>query len=385
MKKITKQFVLIFFSIFLVSIAVFFACKKIEEINKSDTLIHSNGNNPLKSMGQELAILYEQVPKYDFGNITLIHGDILKFESREHYEQVYESLLDQWRAWTKIFISNYDNGNEKELDEIIMQLGFDDRIPMLKFEEQFGIADNNLRTVKAIEEDDWLARGAIGSSPIDEVIKCPVEKTFFSKYHEICIGDTICQARTDGYVILIPTSAVGLINSIRSTSSSDLLRQASGMNLRILPPEDPNRLCNKSKHSISRTRTVDSDYKFDWFYEFGSTWWYKIRVQVGMSNYKKNGTKWDKERQSQCALCFTADLWEEVSSSSCQYKNCFQRAWTTTTKTFSKSRTENLKNYFNDPSKARINPGSSEAIFFFRGWHYNYNVETGNLKVQPYQ
>jgi len=238
--------------------------------------------------------------------------------------------------------------------------------------------------MKAIEEDDWLDRGAIGSSPIDEVIKCPVEKTFFSKYHKICIGDTICQARTDGYVILIPTSSVSFIDVIRSTSSHDILLQASGMNLQILPPEDPNRLCNKATHSKTGYQN-DGDYKFDWFYEFGPTWWYKIRVQVGMSNYKKNGTKWDKERQSQCALCFTADLWEEVSSSSCQYRGCFQRAMTNVTKTFSKSRNENLKVFFDDPNKARINPGNSEAIFFFRGWHYKYNVETGNLKVQPYQ
>jgi len=39
MKKITKQFVLICFSIFLVLIAAFFACKKIEETNNRDTLI----------------------------------------------------------------------------------------------------------------------------------------------------------------------------------------------------------------------------------------------------------------------------------------------------------------------------------------------------------
>jgi hypothetical protein len=91
-------------SIILSIVCIAVSCKKITD---SDTPIYSKNADPLKTMGNELAILYEQVPDYDFGNITLVNGDILKFQSLDHYEKVYECLYDQYTAWTKIFLTYF--------------------------------------------------------------------------------------------------------------------------------------------------------------------------------------------------------------------------------------------------------------------------------------
>ncbi|MCL2290094.1 MAG: hypothetical protein FWC34_05230 [Bacteroidetes bacterium] len=214
----------LFFLTIITAIFAFASCKKEDSIK--DSIIASDINvekSSRSTMAQELQNLYRQLPIPNFGNITLINGDILKFENEEHYKNVYELLLEQCEAWSNLFLQTYATGNEDELDETIENLRFDAQWPLVQFEQKYKKTKYTLLEVMTCKEETWLQGGARGDSPSDEITDCPIEQTLLSLFHEFCIGDTICQLRPGGYEILIPISELEFIDVIRNTPTSELM------------------------------------------------------------------------------------------------------------------------------------------------------------------
>jgi hypothetical protein len=292
-------------------------CKKDAD---SDTQISSNNTEPLKSMGSELVKLYEQVPAYNFGNITLVNGDILKFQSFAHYEQVYEYLYDQYCAWTRIFLETYYTEDEDDLDATVERLNFDDRMPMMMFEDQFGLSGNTLRSMKAIDEDNWLANGTRGAAPVDNIINCPVEQALYSKYHEICIQDTVYQSRPDGYMILIPLSDIRFIGEIRRMSMGELVSRAGssggqvplGIGDVIIVKPYPDYCYQQQWYKSDwQDNNYCPCYKFSWSYNFRNTNNnITKKATATMANYKLKNNEWVKDYGSYCKLSFSTKIYK---------------------------------------------------------------------------
>jgi len=352
----------------IAGVSIFYACKKEENAN--------NGISKSPPMSAELELLYKQVPTHNFGNVTLVNKDILQFESVEHYEQVYEYLYDQYCEWTRIFLDTYFTGDEDELDDIIEALNFDDQTPLIKFEEQFGFNANSLRSKKAIDERAWLSGGATGLSPSDKIINCPIEQTLSSKYHEVCIRDTICQMREWGFKIIIPISDVQYIAQIRSTSTQDLFNRAGagghigiGSIIIIGPTTEPynpgggaeieqcNNSCGCFEYKNTFFKSNGAKYKFELSYHFKYRWSDdKKKTTVTMKNYKLKENKWTKDYGSYCRLDFSTKLYKNapVFGDPCVDKGCDGKTGSITM-VFSKSKSKTFgSNYMDDIDNSYI-------------------------------
>jgi len=315
MKKIT----LLIITLFVIGLVI--GCKK--EIDTK-----SNTEGPLKTaINSELENLYKQLVIPDFGKITAINkGEILKFESAEHYEQVYESLNALYEAWTTLFIQTYDTGDEDELDATIERLNFDENLPLYKFEQKYKVIQAaTLLEENTLRESTWLEQGANGRSPSDPITQCPIEQTLLSNYYEYCIGDTICQLRPGEYQILIHTSNLQYLNQIRNSTIQELLGRGEvppGTPLPTFPKKvvvtdppvtilDPNEIdCNVSNYSNSDFIEHGSDYKFYWTYNYGYNWnGKKVKTNATMTNYKKNKKhNWVKDYGSFCKIEINTSL-----------------------------------------------------------------------------
>ena len=302
--------------IIITAVLALASCKK-EEAILPDKPDKTTAPKPLDN-------LYKQLPTPNFGNIKLVNGDILRFESPEHYEQVYKALEAQCEAWMDLFLKTYDTGSEDHLDSIVEQLNFDENLPLKKFEEKYKKTNGTLLSEIALKEETWLARGGEGSPPSDEITDCPIELALLSQYHEYCIGDTICQLRPEGYQILIHSSNLKYLNQIRNSTTQTLL----GLGRGIVPPSSPpptfpvkievvdppltildlNEIdCSVSEFSNSGWIENDycSGYKFHWTYKYGYNWnEKKVKTNVTMTNWKwkSKKNKWVKDCGSFCKI-----------------------------------------------------------------------------------
>jgi hypothetical protein len=332
MKKINIKLVTAFFvAVLVASVCIFHACKKEDAIANRIMKRDTSTEKPLKGvMPTELQQLYNQLVIPDFGNITLLNGDILKFESADHYEQVYDALNELCKAWMALFIATYDTGTEEDLDAHIARLGFDERMPLFKFEQKYKSSTITTLLEECVEmEQQWLDRGGNGSGPDYEITNCPVEQTLLSLFYEFCIGDTICQLRPSGYQILIPISKLSCLNTVRNISISELLGRGLEVpgTKPIFPKKivvadppvtviDPNEIdCSVSEYEKKGEieNNYCSGYKYHWSYHFQSCWfpWKNERnkTTVTMTNYKKNkNDKWIKDYGSNCRINFNTDV-----------------------------------------------------------------------------
>jgi len=308
------------------------SCKKEDSIKDSIMAPDINtGNSSKSSMANELLVLYQQLPTPNFGNITLVNRDILKFESAAHYENVYELLLAQYEAWTNLFLQTYNTGDEDALDEIIENLNFDDQWPLRMFERKYKKTSTTLFEAMTFKEEAWLEAGARGRSPSDEITDCPVEQALLSLFHEFCIGDTVCQIRPDGYAILIPRPAFSFINEIRHTPISALLSREPTVPGNELPPgwipitSPPVILvtptdeegCYESYFSNSGWQPNGDNHKFEWTFKHrwttsGSFNGGKTTNKATMKNYKWKNGKWKKDFGSFCKITFNTQLYNTI-------------------------------------------------------------------------
>ena len=372
MKKIILILVLL---VVLVSI-FFIGCKK-ESVIDTITDIEV-----MKSpMANELQNLYNTLPTPNYGNITLVNREILKFESMEHYDQVHDALYEHYRAWNDLFIATYDTGTEDELDDIVESLNFNENWPLTKFENKYKkdisrtLLENNIQ-----REEEWLGRGGGGSYTSDDITSCPVEQTLLSLYYEFCIGDTICQLRPDGYQILIAVSNIQYLNVIRNLSIDELLlnRGLGGIGdgwipidwppSIIIPPSDP--WCYYSDYQKEFWGNNGTDYKFKLTYHFRERWNdYKKKTTVTSNNYKKKNNEWKKDYGSQCRLGFSTNIhtWG-------QGLVCYDKGWGGKTGNISKAFSKSKSKVF-DSMTYTDNINNSYITYRHRGIEFKFNAK----------
>jgi len=354
--------------------SVFYACKKEENTFKSPP------------MSSELKMLYGNLPSVDFGNITLLNGEILKFESFEHYEQVYEDLLMLYETWNDLFFATYDSIPDDKLDDLIRQLGFDEYLPLLKFEEIFGIAGNNLRSEIVKAEEKWLLTSLNGISPFDEIVPCPVEQTLFSKWHEIAIGDTICQMRGGCFEIYIPVKDIQYINIIRNVTKEELRTKAAVPGLPNNPPyysidEDGNNNsgCYKSDYSKPGQKILNPPYnniRLDWFFKYEyRNFLADTRTTVIMWNYKKVNGVWEKNRKAVCALGSVTKLYN--AENGCDELGYFNKPMNTPGKAFKRTKRRCFAFFDVYPVHQKCDPNESRVLCHLDGVNYTFNALTG--------
>ncbi|MCL1850537.1 MAG: hypothetical protein FWF70_03905 [Bacteroidetes bacterium] len=349
---------------------IFYACKKDILL---DNVTGNNTEKPLKSMirlSPELENLFNQLQIPNFGNIRLVGEEILKFESAAHYNQVYESLNALYDAWTDLFIQTYDTGDEAALDATIERLNFDDNIPLLWFADRYKIAHPLVRDIVEAESS-WLAQGGRNLPPEDEITPCMIEQTLLSRYHEFCIGDTICQLRPESYQILIPTSEIRYINQIRAKSIQELLMLSREPGpggppwkdkIVIITPKSGT--CYESywdNGDYEDHNTGSTKYVFSHRYFFRYTWINEnVKITVTMKNYKWKNNDMKKDYSSPCALGFYTDLYYEGTT--CYQSNSILVTKGTPHKAFSKSRSMLPIVFMLDPKNFRDNVNLSYNV-----------------------
>ena len=348
--------------VLVAGVTIFYACKK-------DTT-GSNTEGSSKASISVLDKLYNQLPTPNFGNITVVNGEILQFESAEHHDQVYKTLNELCKAWMALFLQTYDTGDETALDATIARLGFDENLPLYKFLAKYGV-QNSLVEKTTFEENQWLGRGGNGTPPSDSITQCPIEQTLLSMYHEYCIGNTICQLRPYGCEILIPTSKLHMLTQIRNMSVEELLSYASKepphgndyppplihvpepFNLEIKPPVNPPTPHNPPPggdcgcHSCyckeyEKTFEVEhgTDHKFTLYYHFRDrSLDGKPKTTVTMKNYKLKNNEWVKDYSSFCRLDFSTKLYHAATLYDCVDKGRDGKTGNNT-KVFSKSKSK---------------------------------------------
>ena len=348
MKKI-KLFSALLAVILVAGMTIFYACKKEDKINEISA--KSAQLSPLEA-------LYLQLPTPDFGNIKLVNGDILQFESADHYEQVYDALEAQCDAWMELFLQRYDTGSEDHLDSIIEQLKFDANFPLIKFEQKYKKTELPLVVELAYKEAIWLERGGMGEAPEDEITPCPIELALLSKYHEYCIGNTICQWRPNSCELHIPTSKTSMLKQIRNTSVEDLLSYSKDLptiggpkyipepfDIIIYPPYNPSggsdcscHFCYCIDYKNTFTRLNGTDHKFTLSYHFRYDFYKcKAKTTVTSKNYKLKKGSWKKDYSSYCRLGFSTKLQQSPTMTQCIDKGRDGKT-SDLTQTFSKSK-----------------------------------------------
>lgn len=183
-----------------------------------------NVNPKSKSVSElapELQDLYKQMPQRDYGKISVIGDGILKFESIQQYEKVCSLLSQDCELWDDLFLEKYSNVPEDSLEEIELNLHYNEYQPLVEFEKNHKIFGLMLRDEQEQEFELWLDNGLKGPMPTDSIFIDKVEQTLYNQYHEICIGDTIFQFRTDGYV-RIPIDSVRDMSRYRKMPLSTL-------------------------------------------------------------------------------------------------------------------------------------------------------------------
>ena len=358
-------------TVILVAIAavVFYACNK---ENLKDNLLSTT---KAAKMSSELQDLYKQMPAVDYGNIKVINGDILQFESKEHYKKVVEQLTQQYEKWSTLFLDKYDvKITEDELDNIQNKLGFSDCIPMIKFEEKLGIYGKNLRYIQRKIEDDWLDKGAIGTPLTDKVIIDPAEQTLLNQYREACIGDTICQVREDAS-ILIPVRYASELPTIREMSTEALAKDKrfqAIIKAIILPITCYNDKWYKGDHK----EHPSNEKKFWWEFEFKYSWFFGCSEGVSeMHNYKKNNKgKWVND-WAICALGQSYKVYYSLDYYACKDLGTRGCGLQTPHKFISRSIRSSYVNP--DNKRNRIDPANSKTHCRHNGWTFTFNVGTG--------
>ena len=119
-------------------------------------------------LNDALSDLYQEMPLGQYGNISLIHDDILVFENSEHYFSTLDELTNLYESWSNLFFNEYGVEDETALDSIISSMEFDDCIPLELFELEMGNHQNNLRYLCKLAENRWLnSTSTLAMVPID--------------------------------------------------------------------------------------------------------------------------------------------------------------------------------------------------------------------------
>ena len=176
-------------------------------------------NNPLKSTtysfsSDEFADLYNLLPNIDYGRLSIVSDGILRFQSFDHFEAIYDQLERNCEMWDSLFLVSHANLSDTSLEDYETLNGYDEFLPLAVFEHDFNISSTSLRKAKSLAFENWLNNNLVGEIPNDALIDDDVEQALFNIYHEICIGDTIYSIRKEGNV-LIPLDSIGNIRRYR--------------------------------------------------------------------------------------------------------------------------------------------------------------------------
>lgn len=155
----------------------------------------------------EFDSLYNLLPRISYGRLTVIGDGILKFQSLNHFESVYNQLERNCEIWDSLFLTTHADLSDTLLEDYESISGYDEFLPLVVFEHDYHISSTSLRQAQAAAFDYWMNQNIVGATPFDPLINDDVEQSLFNVYHEVCIGDTIYALRKEG-VIMIPLDSI---------------------------------------------------------------------------------------------------------------------------------------------------------------------------------
>lgn len=170
---------------------------------------------------EELQELYVKMPQRNYGNISVIDGNILCFATKEQYESVGNMLFEDCKIWDSLFCTAYSYLTNEQLTDLEEVIGYSEFIPLHLFEEQNGVSGSMLFDQQEILQQQWMENGLLGVDPTDEIFNLESDQAIHNIYHEVCVDDTIYQFRDDA-IILVPIARLEEWRSYRNASTSDL-------------------------------------------------------------------------------------------------------------------------------------------------------------------
>ena len=286
-------------------------------------IINITKSSTLESLPIELQELYGEMPTRNYGNITVIGDGILRFTSESHLDSVYAWLRADCELWDDLFVDQYSGLDEEEFEIFENEIGYYEFQPLIEFENQFNILGLMLRDEQESIMQNWYEGGMLGDNPSDPIFLDEVEQTLYSANHEICIGDTIAQYRSDGTIVLIPVSKIEDINQIRNQTVQEIIEEGI-LVVKTINREEP----SYSDHIVIPIKNlpfeifINDFQKYDLLFNstprncfFSSN--VKIKSTTKLTNLEYKNGHWKKVRRNcsvASALSFHAVILESNSS-----------------------------------------------------------------------
>ena len=170
---------------------------------------------------KELKELYNRMPIRDYGNISVLDGNILHFETKSQYEMVGQLLLDECRQWDSLFCTAYGYMSEEQMQDWEKKTGYNEFLPLYFFEERCGVSGQMLFDNQEYLLKQWMENGLQGQDPTDNIFNLESDQAMHNLSHEVCVADTIYQYREDA-IIEVPVSMLQEWKDLRRLSTEEL-------------------------------------------------------------------------------------------------------------------------------------------------------------------
>lgn len=268
-----------------------------------DIEIQENFNtNELTTFSQNPTYMDVEAIYIDNGTPQNCEFNMLVFESVNHYTQVLEALEELIEAHEDNFVSQYDNLNEDDLNHVEEQIGHNEYLPLIQFEQELGFC--SLRQVVSVWQEDWLE-----SQPENDIdfsddpddwftfAEDDAERTLLNIYGEVVIDRTLYKFTNEGFyeINLNSPNLTDILNRINNNGESpeEIVRTfGSEVSYETQAQSHPDPcLTNlkKSKKLIIDDRRIKMKHRL-YTGTFNRT---AMSKTVG---YKKRGSKWKRRR-----------------------------------------------------------------------------------------
>ncbi len=243
----------------------------------------------------------EQVFNNSTGNvklITLSDGNrttltMLEFSDINAYETTLADLEEKLEMHDDSFIQEYGYLDDEALNDKEEEIGFNDQLPLIEFENQLGF-QNSMRKAFVIAEKEWLNNEVLdpATDPSNTYVFGNAEMALLNEGGEVKIGKSLLKLTKDGFVEITD----GDMNKLVRFDNGDM-SVLDEPNVKTNLDEASRSANCKSWKGEDNTDKYSSDKKVIKHEHFHAYPW-KGTSEAQITSYKKRGSGWVKYRMN---------------------------------------------------------------------------------------
>ncbi len=278
-------------SIYLAAIASFFVfgCSKENSFRQADDV--RNGNLKSITINDENSFSVKLITLSDTKDNSIT---MLEFSNVNTYEKTLADLEAKLDLHEDDFLKQYENLDEKALNQKEEEIGFNEQLPLIVFENHLKF-HNSMRQAFIIAEKEWLNNEYLDpkTDPSNIYPFSIVEMTLLNKDGEVKIGKSLFKFTKAGFVEF----SDGDINKLISFDNG---------NMKVL--DKPNVFANIQTSSSRSSDCTSWKGEDNWInyssnkkvkiHEHFHSYPWKGTSETQITSYKKRGSHWRKYRIS---------------------------------------------------------------------------------------